>query len=96
MTERIHRLDSRIVIQVGAGFGRVIRPSMIGANRPAAPSEVPYHWDPSITCREITKAEIAEIVVNFCAAAHVIKDAGFDGIQVHAVHEGLPARPVRD
>lgn len=89
LTERVHAFDSKIVLQVGAGFGRVVMKSMVGPGQvPAAPSAIPYMWDPSITCREITKDEIHGIVGQFRIAAGVAKAAGYDGIQVHAIHEG--------
>jgi 2-enoate reductase len=89
LTERVHAFDSKIVLQVGAGFGRVIVPSVLGPGElPAAPSAIPYKWDPSVTCREMTREEIRAIVTNFRIAGAVAKHAGYDGIQVHAVHEG--------
>jgi len=89
MTERVHAHDSRIVLQVGAGFGRVIMPVVLRqGERPAAPSEIPYKWNPHITCREITTDGIHQIVAQFRIAAKVAYEAGFDGIQVHACHEG--------
>ena len=89
MTERVHAHDSRIVLQVGAGVGRVIMPVVLRqGERPAAPSEIPYKWNPHITCREITTDEIHQIVAQFRIAAKVAYEAGFDGIQVHACHEG--------
>ena len=88
LVEKVHAYDSKIVLQVGAGFGRVVMKSILGGERPAAPSEVPYCWDPSITCREITRDEIGQIVANFRVAAGVARAAGYDAIQVHAVHEG--------
>ncbi|MDU3569045.1 MAG: 2-enoate reductase, partial [Cutibacterium avidum] len=89
MTERVHAHDSRIVLQVGAGFGRVIMPVVLRpGEKPAAPSEIPYMWNPRVTCREITKDEIHQIVAQFRIAAKVADEAGFDGIQVHACHEG--------
>lgn len=89
LTERVHAFDSKIVLQVGAGFGRVIVPSVLGpGDLPAAPSAIPYKWNPSITCREMTRDEIRAIVTNFRIAGAVAKQAGYDGIQVHAVHEG--------
>ncbi|EFT10295.1 hypothetical protein HMPREF9341_01186 [Cutibacterium acnes HL103PA1] len=43
MTERVHAHDSRIVLQVGAGVGRVIMPVVLRrGERPAASSEIPY------------------------------------------------------
>ena len=89
LCERVHAYDTKLVLQVGAGFGRVIMPSLIKpGSKPAAPSPIPYLSDPSISCREITREEIATIVANFRQTAGVAKRAGFDGIQVHAVHEG--------
>ncbi|WP_028709694.1 FAD-dependent oxidoreductase [Propionicicella superfundia] len=89
LTERVHAFDAKIVLQVGAGFGRVIVPSVLRpGDRPASASEIPYKWDPSLTCRELTHAEIRAVVDNFRVAGAVAKKAGFDGIQVHAVHEG--------
>ena len=66
MTERVHAHDSRIVLQVGAGVGRVIMPVVLRrGERPAASSEIPYKWNPDITCREITTDEIHQIVAQF-------------------------------
>ncbi len=54
----------------------------------AAPSELPNRWADGITCRPITKKEIAEIVYAFGETARLCKEAGVDGVEVHAVHEG--------
>lgn len=88
LTERVHAYGAKIVLQAGAGFGRVITPAVLGDRRPASASEIPYRWDPSRTCREMTKDEIRHVVDGFRTTAAVAKAAGFDGIQVHAVHEG--------
>lgn len=89
LVERVHAYDSKIVLQAGAGFGRVIVPAAVAPGElPAAPSEIPYMWDPSVTCREMSKDEIKQIVKQFAITAQIAKQAGYDGIQVHAVHEG--------
>ena len=88
LTERVHAYGSKIVLQVGAGFGRVIMPAVLGVRTPVSASPIPYRWDPSRTCREMTVEEIQGIVNGFRTTATVAKAAGFDGIQVHAVHEG--------
>lgn len=54
----------------------------------ASPSELPSRWDETMTCRAITKKEIAEIVDAFAKTAYLCKQAGVDGVEVHAVHEG--------
>jgi len=89
LTERIHAYDSSIVLQAGAGFGRVVMPAVISPGHdPVAPSPVPYRWDPRVTCRQVTRDEIHAVVENFKVVAGLAKHAGYDAIQVHAVHEG--------
>lgn len=88
LTERVHGYDAKIVLQAGAGFGRVLFPGVLGGRTPVAPSAIPYRWDPTITCREMTVEEIKGVVAQFRIVGMVAREAGFDGIQVHAIHEG--------
>ena len=44
--------------------------------------------NPRIICRELKTEEVEHIVKCFGDAAAVAKQSGFDGIEVHAVHEG--------
>lgn len=53
-----------------------------------SPSELPSRWSDKITTRAITKEEIQEIVDAFAKTAALCKEAGVDGVEVHAVHEG--------
>ena len=54
----------------------------------ASPSELPLRWAPDVTCRAITVEEIEEIIDAFAKTAKLCKEAGVDGVEVHAVHEG--------
>ena len=54
----------------------------------ASPSELPSRWDPSIKCRALTVKEIHEIIEAYALTSKMLKDAGVDGVEVHAVHEG--------
>ncbi len=54
----------------------------------AAPSESPNRWSDKVPSREMTKAEIKEIIDSFALSSKMLKDAGVDGVEVHAVHEG--------
>ena len=54
----------------------------------AAPSVSPNRWADNVTAREITKKEIAEMVYAFGETARLCKEAGVDGMEIHAVHEG--------
>jgi len=52
----------------------------------ASPSE--NRWSDKLPSREMTKAEIQEIIDSFAKSAALLKKAGVDGVEVHAVHEG--------
>jgi 2-enoate reductase len=87
MTERIHAYGAKIFLQLSAGFGRVSIPSIVG-NTAVAPSPIPHRWLDGVTCRELTVAEIKTYVKKFAESAVIAKKAGFDGVEIHAVHEG--------
>ncbi|MEG1798033.1 MAG: FAD-dependent oxidoreductase [Clostridium sp.] len=87
MTERIHAYDSKIFLQLSGGFGRVTIPTNLGDHPPVAPSPIQHRWLDK-TCKELTVKEIRSIVKKFGDGAHNAKRAGFDGVQIHAVHEG--------
>ncbi|MEG0250659.1 MAG: FAD-dependent oxidoreductase [Peptostreptococcus sp.] len=87
MTERIHAYGAKVFYQMSAGFGRVSIPNIIGEHAPVAPSVIPHRFL-DIDCREITKEEVQMMVKKFGDGAFNCKRAGFDGIQIHAVHEG--------
>ncbi len=54
----------------------------------AAPSVLPNRWADDVMTREITEDEIRQIIYAFGETAWLCKEAGVDGIEVHAVHEG--------
>jgi 2-enoate reductase len=53
-----------------------------------APSEIPNVWNPDITSKELTIKKIDKIVDAFGKSALLSKQAGFDGVEIHAIHEG--------
>lgn len=53
-----------------------------------APCKIHNVWNKDIMHREMTKEEIRERVEAFGKLAKMCKDAGIDGVEVHAVHEG--------
>lgn len=87
MTERIHAYGSKIFLQMSGGFGRVTIPTNLGEFPPVAPSPIPHRWLDK-TCRALTVDEIHAIVESFGKSAYNAKRAGFDGVEIHAVHEG--------
>ena len=87
MTERVHAYGSKIFLQMSGGFGRVTIPTNLGEFPPVSASEIPHRWLDK-TCRALTKEEIRGIVESFGKGAYNAKRAGFDGVEIHAVHEG--------
>lgn len=54
----------------------------------ATASPSPNRWSDKVPSREITKKEIKDIIDSFVKSAVLLKDAGVDGVEIHAVHEG--------
>lgn len=87
MTERIHAYGSKVFLMMSAGFGRVTIPTNLGEFPPVAPSEIPHRWLDKM-CRPLTTDEIRSIVKSFGDGAYNAMRGGFDGVEIHAVHEG--------
>ena len=66
----------------------VLKPILDTSHELASPSPLPSRWDPEITTPEMTKEQIHEIIEAFAKTAKLCMDAGVDGVEVHAVHEG--------
>lgn len=54
----------------------------------ATASPSPNRWSDKVPSREMTVAEIHEFVDAFAQTAKLLQEAGVDGVEVHAVHEG--------
>ncbi len=97
MTDEVHRFGAKILIQLSAGSGRTFpgSPELMKAHGLdpniffVAPSEgLPNVWDPSIKHRALTTEEVYQYIHSFIESAKMAQEAGFDGIEIHAVHEG--------
>ena len=66
----------------------ILKPILDTSHELASPSAQPARWAPDIECPEMTKEQIHEIIEAFAKTAKLCKDAGVDGVEVHAVHEG--------
>ena len=68
---------------------RVLVKPVIDTNHElASPSPQPSRWAHDIICPEMTVEQIHEIIEAFAKTAKLCMDAGVDGVEVHAVHEG--------
>ena len=54
----------------------------------ASASPSPNRWSDKVPSRALTKEEIKKFVDAFAKSAKMLKDAGVDCVEVHAVHEG--------
>lgn len=67
---------------------KVAKPFMDLDKITATASASPNRWSDKVPSREMTKEEIHEYVEAFAKTALLLKKAGVDGVEIHAVHEG--------
>ena len=66
----------------------IARPIIDAEYLTAAPSVLPNRWADDVTTRAVTRKEIHDIIYAFGETARLCREAGVDGVEVHAVHEG--------
>ena len=66
----------------------IVKPVIDTTHELACPSPQPARWAPDIECPQMTVEQIHEIIEAFAKTAKLCKEAGVDGVEVHAVHEG--------
>ena len=66
----------------------LIKPVIDTNHELASPSAQKSRWAHDIECPEMTVEQIHEIIEAFAKTAKLCKEAGVDGVEVHAVHEG--------
>ncbi len=54
----------------------------------ASASPSPNRWSDKLPSREITKEEIQRFIKSLAQCSKQLKEAGVDGVEIHAVHEG--------
>ena len=54
----------------------------------ATASPSPNRWSDKVPSRAMTREEIAQFIESFAECSRLLKEAGVDGVEVHAVHEG--------
>ena len=89
MTERIHAYGAKMFLQVANALPcRTTLPSIMDEARFYAPSRLPHRWLKGVYTEEMTKEQILRVVKGYGESAKIIQESGFDGVEVHAVHEG--------
>lgn len=86
LTRRVHAHGAKIFLQLTAGFGRGAK--VVPLTKHVAVCDMPNKFDPSIQHRAMTTREVEFMVAAFGRGASIARECGFDGVEVHAVHEG--------
>ena len=81
LLERLDAYGAKMLPQVSMGYGR---------NAPGCfcPSEIPYYHDPARLAPALTRDQIRQKIDQMVATAAFLKQCGFPGIEVHAMHWG--------
>ncbi len=104
VTDAVHRDGGRIFLQLWH-VGRISHPSLQpNGGLPVAPSAVRSNgqafttsgYAPCVTPRELTTAEIPQIVGDYARAGRNALLAGFDGVEIHAANGYLIDQFLRD
>ena len=82
MTDAVHKYNCPIAVELSHA-GILANPSVTGL-KPMVLSSVPGYVGSE--GREMTAADIEEIIEDFGSAARRAKEAGFDAIQIHGAH----------
>ena len=98
LTQQVHAEGCKILLQVGTGYGRALRgdretlatmlsPEILDKFLIAA-DDTPNVFFPDSRHRALTVEEIHEYINAHVEVAKMAQEAGFDGVEIHAVHEG--------
>ena len=69
-------------------LGALIKPVIDISYICASPSEITSRWAEGVKCRALKSKEIKQIIYAYAETSRLLKEAGVDGVEVHAVHEG--------
>jgi len=103
VTAAVHAHNGHIFLQLWH-VGRISHPDYHNGKLPVAPSAIapkgqaitPHGMKPFVTPRDLSIAEIQEIVEHYRHAAENALAAGFDGVEIHAANGYLIDQFLRD
>jgi N-ethylmaleimide reductase len=103
ITSAVHEKNGRIFCQLWH-VGRVSHPDLQGGKTPVAPSAIGFKGTAFtskgpkevITPRALSEEEIQLTIQDYKNAAQNAKEAGFDGVEIHAANGYLPAQFLED
>jgi len=84
LTDAVHASGGRIMAHINHA-GRAANPKLVSPDEQVSASAVLCPTN-QVTPRPLTSAEITEVVAAFSAAAHRVREAGFDAIEIPFSH----------
>ncbi len=89
LMDGVHQYNSKVFVQLTAMNGRAAHLEDENSWKMLpAPAPIQNVWDPTIKNRGITVEEIKQYIKNFAEVSYLVKRAGGDGVEIHAIHEG--------
>ncbi len=93
VTDAVHQKGGRIFLQLWH-VGRISDPLFLNGELPVAPSAIRPKGHvslvrpekPYVTPRALNTDEIPEVIAAYCQGAKNAKNAGFDGVEIHAAN----------
>jgi N-ethylmaleimide reductase len=103
VTDAVHAAGGRIVLQLWH-MGRIVHPSFLNGAPPVSASATTAPGDawtfdgkqPYVLARPLETSEIPALIEDYRKAAANARDAGFDGVQLHAANGYLIDQFLRD
>lgn len=86
LCESVQKYGTKISAQLSCGTGKNAFSNML-SGAPVSASPIPSMFNPDVLCRSLSVEEIKGIMEKFAFSAGLLKNAGFDAIEVHA-HAG--------
>ena len=80
--------DLMVKLSEKKALGTLMKPILNVDYLTASASATPNRWFDSVYSRPLTVDEIHEMIDAFAKTAKLCMDAGVDGVEIHAVHEG--------
>ncbi len=84
LSDVIHKNGSKAIMQINHA-GSATTAEITGSS-PVGPSAVAHPRNPNVSPRELTTDDIKGIINSFANAAKRVKEAGFDGVEIHSAH----------
>ncbi|MBB6215873.1 2-enoate reductase [Anaerosolibacter carboniphilus] len=88
LADAIHAYGCKVVPMLTAGSGREAAFWLVKGDPISSSDGLPNVWNPAVKHRALTPDEIKIYIDGFAKGAKLAKEAGFDGVSIHAIHEG--------